>query len=118
MKMLQRLDYIATLFKGILTWNELLNLPIYYFDQIVEARLKQLEESQKIYKETGHANIYMQPSEGAASLATAMGAGLAASTAALEKEEKEAGKKPFTQKDFLKKHAAEFQKILQEDLKK
>lgn len=105
--MLQRMDYIATIFKGIFTWQELMDLPIYMFDYIVAARFKQLEEAQKQYEKTGHMNIYMQQSDASSAL-LAMGGGLSGLNSSLKAEDsnelkgfrREAPKKHYTQRDF------------------
>lgn len=113
MKMLQRMDYIATIFKGIFTWQELMDLPIYMFDYIVAARFKQLEESQKQYEKTGHMNVYMQQPD-ANSLLMSIGGGLSGANSRFKPEdpdelkgfrrEKTTPKKHFTQRDFHKQY--------------
>lgn len=115
MKMLQRMDYIATIFKGVFTWQELMDLPIYMFDYIVAARFKQLEESQKQYEKTGQMNIYMQQPDANAAL-FAMGGGLSGINSMKAEDpdelkgfrrERTAPKKHFTQKDFHKQYMSD-----------
>ena len=102
------MDYIATIFKGVFTWQELMDLPIYMFDYIVAARFKQLEESQKQYEKTGQMNIYMQQPDANAAL-FAMGGGLSginSMKAELKgfRRERTAPKKHFTQRDFHRQY--------------
>lgn len=116
MKMLQRMDYIATIFKGVFTWQELMDLPIYMFDYIVAARFKQLEESQKQYEKTGQMNIYMQQPDANSAL-FAMGGGLSGLNAKLKAEdpdelkgfrrEKTVPKKHYTQRDFHREYMSD-----------
>ena len=112
MKMLQRMDYIATIFKGVFTWQELMDLPIYMFDYIVAARFKQLEESQKQYEKTGQMNIYVQQPDANAAL-LAMGGSLSGINSMKDEDpdelqgfrrERTAPKKHFTQRDFHRQY--------------
>lgn len=104
MKMLQRLDYAAKLFSGVFTWNDLVNLPLYYYEYILAARNEQLKEAQELYEKTGQASIYMQSNDATNAMA-ALGATLASVSGPRKDGEpepppKERRRHEYTQRDF------------------